>query len=114
MAKAWTGRDYEKVVECFAARFFYSDALNYRFSNQAELLAFFRDDDGKPQYCEFHLAVFDEQRQTGAAEYTYEGSSRYHGTVWIEIENDRIESWREYQHISELDRENYWKGESNG
>jgi hypothetical protein len=110
MASGWTKRNYEKVAENFLDDLFYSDALNYSFFSKKDLLAFFRDDGGDPQFCKFYQTVYDEERQIGAAEYTYEGSFRYHGTVWVEIENDKIASWREYQHISELDRENFWKG----
>lgn len=110
MAAAWTNREYEKVAEFFTEPLFYSDPLNYSFTSKSDLLAFFQDDDGEAQFCEFHQAVFDEERQTGAAEYTYKGSFLYYGTVWIEISNNKISSWREYQHKSEHDRENFWKG----
>ena len=109
MAENWTRRAYEKVAENFGDDVFYSDSLHYRLTNRRDLLAFFRDDGGHSQSCVFHRAVFDEAEQTGAAEYTYEGTHRYHGTVWIKIENDLIVEWREYQQTSPLDWEDYWK-----
>ena len=108
LAADWTNRDYHAVIEHFAKDVYYSDPLNYAFRDAASLLEFFRDDDGKPQNCTFHDVVFDEDRRIGAAEYTYEGTFRYHGTVWIELSDDKIARWREYQHRSERDWEEFW------
>lgn len=109
LADGWTKLDYEAVVEHFADELYYSDSLNYTFRDGKSLLEFFRDDEGKPQHCTFHDFVFDEQRQTGAAEYTYEGTFRHHGTVWVELKDNKIISWREYQHRSENSWEEFWK-----
>ncbi|MGQ0540970.1 MAG: nuclear transport factor 2 family protein [Blastocatellia bacterium] len=109
MAEGWTRRDYETVANRFSERIKYVDPLNYSFDNRESLLEFFRDDDGKPQLCELHNAVFDDITQIGTAEYTYEGTFRYHGTVWIELADDKIVSWREYQHKSEKDWNAFWK-----
>jgi len=111
LAAGWTRRDYEAVASHFADDVFYSDPLNYTICDNESLLAFFQDDDDKPQSCIFHNSVFDEQRQLGVAEYTYEGTFRYHGTVWIKLENDKIESWREYQHRSDKDPSEFWSAE---
>ncbi len=109
LADDWSNSRYEKVALKFAEDVFYSDAHNYTFNDRSALLAFFRDDDGHPQYCRFHNSAFDEVRQVGAAEYTYEGTSRYHGTAWIRIQRDEITVWREYQHRSEQSWEEFWK-----
>lgn len=109
LAVGWTSLEYEEVAAHFADNLFYSDSLNYSFNNRQSLLEFFCDDEGKPQLCEFHNSVFDEERQIGVAEYTYEGTFRYHGTAWIEIQGDKIVSWREYQHRSDKDWTTFWK-----
>jgi hypothetical protein len=109
LADGWTKRDYESVAAHFAPEVFYSDSLNYTLTNRLQLLGFFQDDDGRPQSCLFHDQVFDESRQVGTAEYTYEGTFRYHGTVWIELKDDKIESWREYQYRSDEDWKTFWK-----
>lgn len=108
LADAWTNREYEKVVEHFASELFYSDPLNYSFRGNSELLEFFRNDDGMLQSCTFHNSVFDETRQVGTAEYTYKGTFQYHGTVWIELKDDKIVSWREYQHKTEKSWKEFW------
>jgi len=109
LAIGWTNREYSSVAERFAEDVFYSDPWNYTIRNRDALFAFFADDEGKPQSCTFHNHLFDEARQVGAAEYTYEGTFRYHGTVWIELRNDLIVSWREYQHRSDKDWKEMWK-----
>jgi len=109
MADGWTNREYKMVAECFAQNLFYSDSLNYAYTNKDELLKFFEDDDGMPQKCVFHRSVFDERGQIGAAEYTYSGTNQYHGTVWLKLVEDRIVDWREYQHISGQTWDEFWK-----
>lgn len=109
MALAWANCEYKSVADRFQDELFYSDPLSYSIFNKDDLLAFFIDDDGKPQSCIFHNAVFDEEHQLATAEYTYEGTNRYHGTVWIELKDDKIASWREYQHRSEKSWDEFWK-----
>ena len=101
-------RRYGDVAAHFADDVFYSDANDYAFTDRRSLLQFFADDEGYEQSCVFHNSVFDETRQLGAAEYTYEGTYCYHGTVWITLAGDKIASWREYQHRSDLDWNEFW------
>lgn len=108
LATGWTNRDYAAVADHFADDLFYSDPQNYTLVDRTSLLEFFEDDDGQPQSCKVHGHLFDEDRQCGVAEYTYEGTFRYHGTVWIELKEDKIASWREYQHRSEKDWKEFW------
>ena len=111
MAVAWTSRAYRTVVEHFSDDLFYCDPLNYSFDNKAALLNFFENDDKMPQHCVFHNAVFDEERQLGTAEYTYRGTNQYHGTVWIKMKSEKIQSWREYQHRSAIEFDEFWRRE---
>ena len=110
LARGWTERDYETVASWFAEDVRYADPTRYRFASRAELLEFFQDDEGYEQSTVWHNVVFDEERQVGAAEYTYQGTHRYHGTVWVHVRGDRIARWREYQHISDQEWEEYWEG----
>ena len=109
LADAWSDREYALVASQFAEEVFYSDPRNYTFRDRQSLLAFFSDDDGRPQSCTFHNWVFDEERQLGVAEFTYVGTYRYHGTVWIEVRSGQIVTWREYQHISDKDWDAFWQ-----
>jgi hypothetical protein len=109
LARGWTNREYSSVAACFADAVYYSDPQNYTLNDRTSLLAFFEDDDDEPQSCTFHNQVFDDIRQLGVAEYTYEGTFRYHGTVWIELKDGKIATWREYQHKSDKDWKDFWK-----
>jgi len=108
LARGWMERDYEKVASFFAEDVRYADPIRYRIRSRAGLLEFFQDDEGFEQSTVWHNAVFDEERQAGAAEYTYQGTRRYHGTVWIEVRGNLIARWREYQHVSDLEWEEFW------
>ena len=109
LADGWTDKEYGLVASQFTEDVFYSDPRNYTFRDRGSLLAFFEDDDGLPQSCTFHNSVFDEERQLGVAEFTYVGTYRYHGTAWIELRGDKIASWREYQHISDKEWDEFWQ-----
>lgn len=109
LASSWSSKQYEAAASCFTDRLFYSDAINYSFFDRGSLLEFFRDDGEHEQSCLFHSYVFDPDHQRGVAEYTYSGHFTYHGTVWIELDGDKISVWREYQHRSDVSYENYWK-----
>jgi hypothetical protein len=84
--------------------------LRYTLTNRADLQAFFEDDEGYPQRTVWHNIVFDEEQQIGAAEYTYEGTHRYHGTSNIKVTNNLITHWREYQHIDSREWEEFASG----
>ncbi len=109
LADGWKHKEYTLVASQFTEDVFYSDPNHYTFQDRESLLAFFEDDDGRQQFCEFHNSLFDEERQIGVAEFTYEGTFRYHGTAWIEIKENKIASWREYQHISKKTWEEFWQ-----
>lgn len=109
LADGWTHKEYAAVASQFADDVFYSDPNHYTFRDRVSLQAFFEDDEGRPQYCVFHNALFDEIRQLGVAEFTYQGTFRYHGTAWIELKDDKIASWREYQHISSKTWDEFWQ-----
>jgi hypothetical protein len=109
LADGWTDKEYGLVASQFTEDVFYSDPRNYTFRDRGSLLAFFEDDEGLPQSCTFHNSIFDEERQLGVAEFTYVGTYRYHGTAWIELRGDKIASWREYQHISDKEWDEFWQ-----
>jgi SnoaL-like domain len=109
MAEGWRQRDYAKTARCFAEDVRYGDPTRYSHRGREALLRFFENDGGLPQTIEWHHVVFDEATQTGAAEYTYEGHHRYHGLVLVKLEADLVSHWREYQHVSPLDWEDFTK-----
>jgi hypothetical protein len=114
LGQAWTDRDYEKAIGFFAADVRYGDPTRYNFNGRSDLLRFFQDDEGYEQRTDWHNVVFDEERQLGAVEYSYQGTHLYHGIVLIKVENDKITRWREYQHISDEPRERFTAGTAFG
>lgn len=100
LAIGWRARDYVAVASRFASDVRYSDPTRYALRGREALLDFFSADDGHAQQMEWHLTLFDEAQQLGAAEYTYEGTHRYHGVVLIRVADGVITHWREYQHVS--------------
>ena len=107
LADAWARRDYPAAAAWFAADVRYADPLRYAFDSRAALLAFFETDDGLSQRTVWHMRLFDEPTQHGAAEYTYEGTHRYHGVALIRVADGRITHWREYQHVDSRTREEF-------
>src|SRR5512146_1167050 len=103
LAADWATRKYEHAAGFFVPDVRYGDPTRYGFASRAELLVFFKNDEGRDQRTVWHTILFDEDLQLGAAEYTYEGSYRYHGVVFIKVSTAGITHWREYQHISPLE-----------
>lgn len=99
LAQGWRRREYAQVTAAFAPDVRYADPLRYTFANRTELAAFFAADEGLPQRTTWHTILFDEERQIGAGEYTYEGTHRYHGVALVRVAGGLITHWREYQHI---------------
>jgi hypothetical protein len=107
LAEAWLLKDYNTAAELFVDEIQYADPLRYKLDGKAQLRAFFEADDGYEQRTVWHTIIFDEERQLGAAEYTFDGTHRYHGMVIIKLRDDRISHWREYQHIDPRDWQDY-------
>ena len=99
LAAAWTRRDYVAAARCFTIDVRYADPLRYDFTSRAALQAFYEADEGYPQRTMWHTRLFDEAQQRGMAEYTYEGTHRYHGVAVIRVAGAQVSHWREYQHI---------------
>ncbi len=110
LADAWTQRNYAAATDAFAEDIRYADPLRYSFHGRAQLRAFFEADEGCSQRCVWHTIIFDEDQQIGAAEYTYDGTHRYHGIALIRIEDGRITHWREHQHVDARDWEEFASG----
>ena len=106
-AALWAARDYATLVTLFAPDVHYADPLRYRLDGRDALLAFFANDDDRPQRTQWHVAVFDAASQTGAAEYTYDGTHRYHGVALIRVANGLVTHWREYQHVDAREWRDY-------
>lgn len=99
LAQAWSRRDYQTAAGFFAGDVKYADPMRYAFNTRDELREFFEADEGQDQHTQWHLVIFDEDTQIGAAEYTYQGSQTYHGVAIVKLDAGKISHWREHQHI---------------
>ncbi|HJY87932.1 MAG TPA: hypothetical protein VKE24_13945 [Candidatus Acidoferrales bacterium] len=102
LAADWMQKNYRHAASFFSVDVKYGDPTRYQFNSRAELLVFFQNDEGYDQRTIWHTILFDTEQQIGAAEYTFEGTHRYHGVVLIKVSETGITHWREYQHISPL------------
>ena len=103
MREGWERGDALAVAACFADDLSYADPVRYSFTRLAELVPFFEPPERGTHRVEWHRILFDEAEQTGVAEYTYEGHRRYHGAVIAKVEAGKVVDWREWQHVSDLD-----------
>ena len=109
MADGWNRGVARAVAACFADQLSYSDPLNYSFQRLDDLFPFFEPPEGGTHRVEWHRILFDEVEQTGVAEYTYQGHRRYHGAVIARVEGGKVVHWREWQHRSDLDWDEFVK-----
>ena len=108
IADAWNAGDTERALACFTDDAVYMEPPDEQvYRGRDELWEFFGEEEPPPMHLDWHHMVFDERSQIGAAEYTYEGTNRYHGVALVQIRDDRIASWREYQTQSDLDWETF-------
>jgi hypothetical protein len=110
LSDAWQRKDYQAAEDVFVEDIQYADPLRYWLSGNRQLRAFFETDEGYPQRTVWHNIIFDEEQQIGVAEYTFDGTHRYHGVVIIKVQNDKITRWREYQHIDPRDWQDFISG----
>jgi len=110
LADTWINKDYERAANHFAESVKYADPLRYSFGTKQDLLEFFKNDEGYSQSVVWHNILFDEEKQVGVGEYTYVGTHRYHGLVIVKVDSEKITHWREYQHISRHDWEEFVSG----
>ena len=100
-AAGWAVGDAAAVGDCFAADVEYIDPFLYRFDRRDDLLPFFEPPPGG-HHVTWHTVIWDDEAQTAAVEYSYEGHHRYHGTAVVRLGPDgRIALWREWQHLDD-------------
>lgn len=110
MAEGWNGGDAEAVSACFAEELSYVDPTRYAFTRVEDLRPFFEPPEGGRHSVVWHTILFDEQAQSGAAEYTYTGHRRYHGAVLVRVAKGVAVVWREWQHESDREWHDFISG----
>jgi len=104
IAKGWNEGDARKSAECFSEDAVYVEPPDKQVHHgRAELYEFFGGDKGTdiPMKMTWHHLAFNEAKQIGFGEYTFEMHGRYHGIVVVKVESGLIKYWREYQYRTE-------------
>jgi len=110
VADSWNKGDARKAADCFAEDAIYSEPPDKQlYKGRAELFKFFGGNEGRKSAMKmtWHHLVFDEQKQVGAGEFTFEYGSKVHGVAMVKVAEGKISHWREYWYESDLDWEKF-------
>jgi hypothetical protein len=74
VAAGWNEGDARRAADCFAEHAVYLEPPDRQmYRGREELYRFFGGEDPPRMEMRWHHVVFDEDRQVGAGEYTFEG-----------------------------------------
>lgn len=110
VADGWNKGNAKKAASCFTINAIYSEPPDKQlYKGRNNLYEYFGGKSAKSGDMKmvWHNLVFDEQKQIGAGEYTFEMHSKNHGVAIVKIENDKISNWREYQWAGNLDFDSF-------
>jgi ketosteroid isomerase-like protein len=110
LADSWNKGDARKAADYFSEDAIYSEPPDKQlYKGRAELFKFFGGNEGRKSAMKmtWHHLVFDEQKQVGAGEFTFEFGSKVHGVAMIKVNEGKISHWREYWYESDLDWEKF-------
>jgi hypothetical protein len=100
LARAWSTQDTELGLSCFTDDALYSEPPDVQlYRGHVQLRPYF-DALTPGTSMQFHTTAFDEQSQRGFGEYSFgheRSETADHGVAVVDVRNDRICSWREYQ-----------------
>ena len=106
VADSWNGGDTARALACFTDDAVYMEPPDeQRYEGREELFVFFGGEDPPPMSMEWHHLVVDGD--IGVAEYTYRGNRQFHGLVIVQLRDDLIARWREYERGSALRWEDF-------
>ncbi len=98
VASGWSDRDTELALTSFAEEATYMQPPNIQFYQGHDQLRAYFGALEEHHKMTFHHFWFDENSQTGVAEFTfsYDSETADTGVAIIEIEDGKINHWREY------------------
>lgn len=108
VAEGWNEGNARKAADCFTEQAIYTEPPDKQiYKGRDALFKFFGGDEGRKEQMKmtWHHLVFDEKRQVGAGEFTFEYGGKVHGMVIVKVSNGKISNWREYWYESALDWE---------
>ena len=110
VSQGWNEGNAREAADCFCEDAVYVEPPDKQlFHGREELYEFFGGDAGtdRPMKMTWHHLAFQEEKQIGFGEYTFQLNNRYHGVVVVKLESGLIKHWREYQYRSELHWEEF-------
>lgn len=110
LAEGWNEGDATKAADCFTEDAIYTEPPDKQlYRGREELYRFFGGDEGRKGQMKmtWHHLLFDESRQMGSGEFTFEYGGRVHGMVIVRMRDGRISNWREYWYESPLEWEEF-------
>ncbi len=100
LARAWSTQDTDAGISCFTESALYTEPPDIQlYRGHDELRPYFAALTPGTQMT-FHTIAFDEGAQRGVGEYTFgheRSETADHGVAVVDVEDDRIAVWREYQ-----------------
>ena len=100
LATAWSTQDTELALSCFTEDAVYVEPPDIQIYIGHEQLRPYFAALTPGTVMRFHNVLLDEGGRVGAGEYTFgsvDDPVADHGVAIVELENDRIARWREYQ-----------------
>lgn len=96
VSQAWNEADTNRALTYFTEDAIYMEPPDrHYFRGHAELKMLF-DTLCPGDNMKWHGSWFDAETQSGAGEFTF-GTNQTHGVAIIELDEDQIKLWREYQ-----------------
>jgi ketosteroid isomerase-like protein len=100
LARAWSTQDTELGLSCFTEDALYTEPPDIQLYVGHEQLRPYFAALTPGTFLRLNAVMFDEAAQVGAAEYAFgdEGSATAdHGVAVVDVRDERIAFWREYQ-----------------
>lgn len=98
IANGWNTKNARMAVDCFTDDAVYIEPPDKQFfSGKDELFEYFGGKKGIDMRLTWHQLFFDENKQMGSGEYTFEMNGViHHGVAVVEMKRGLISHWREY------------------
>jgi hypothetical protein len=110
VAEGWSEGNARKAADCFTQDAIYTEPPDKQFYRGRDaLFKFFGGAEGRESQMKmtWHHLMFNEEKQVGAGEFTFEYGGKVHGMVAVKITGGKISNWREYWYESDLDWERF-------
>ncbi|NNF00485.1 MAG: nuclear transport factor 2 family protein [Pyrinomonadaceae bacterium] len=110
LADGWNKGDAKKAADCFTKDAVYTEPPDKQiYKGRDELFKFFGGNEGRKSAMKmtWHHLVYDEKREIGMGEFTFDYGGKVHGMVIVKIKEGKISNWREYWYESKLEWEKF-------